>query len=257
MRNEQEDRLLICSDPGRLLVNYQEVIEIIVARYAAAGYFHYTECEEVVAVINERMLMRMGKITELYNGSVKVVTYMSAIIRNIINEYLRSVKYNSIEQSFDSFEKMPTIRPVEVANLAIYEELRRFSTVLKLFGRKQTKVELCLKIFFRLNIDVADFFSYARKAKNMLTKDFIDYLNSSDEPPLREIFNYVTPWFNAVEGKKNNAEALRRWIKARINEIIDLMNGDPPQSAYTKETIGILAERYFSQDTDFQSKNNK
>ena len=64
-----------------------------------------------------------------------------------------------------------------------------------------------------------------------------------------EIFSALTEILNKHENKNNTPDAMRKWIKQKINELIDIMNGDPPDSNYNEETIQILFEKCFCQET--------
>lgn len=41
-------------------------------------------------------------------------------------------------------------------------------------------------------------------------------------------------------------DSLRRWSDRKINDIIQVLNGNPPKKSYTKESLKILIEYYFS-----------
>jgi hypothetical protein len=49
--------------------------------------------------------------------------------------------------------------------------------------------------------------------------------------------------FNQLERKSRTADALRKWASSRLDEILILMNGKPPKSAYTIEILYILLEK--------------
>ena len=250
MSDEQEDLHLIRSDPAGLLEKYQEVIAIIAGRYAASGYYPFSECDEVVQHVNERLLNRINRIQENYNGSTRVTTYLSVIIRNIVTEHLRGMQRLVVEEHKPSMECIGEQPTTGIENLAVEEEIKRFGIVLSLFGNQKRKLELCIKLYYRLPVSKDDFFSYAKRSKKMIDELFLNFLNSPEPYPDKNLFAHITPWFNAVEGKRNLPDALRKWVTARLNELINLMNGNPPFSAHTEETIGILAEKYFCQLED-------
>ena len=69
------------------------------------------------------------------------------------------------------------------------------------------------------------------------------YADSTD----KEIYISILPFFIDCENKKRNSDALRKWIDEKVVEIIELLNGRPPERAYTRETLRILFEKYDQQ----------
>jgi len=55
----------------------------------------------------------------------------------------------------------------------------------------------------------------------------------------------LTEIFNKYENKNNAPDTLRKWVKFKINELIDVLNGSPPASKYDEETFQILFEKCF------------
>jgi hypothetical protein len=46
-----------------------------------------------------------------------------------------------------------------------------------------------------------------------------------------------------VEQRWVSADTLRKWTDHRIREILRLLNGNPPQAAFERKTLGELLER--------------
>jgi hypothetical protein len=61
----------------------------------------------------------------------------------------------------------------------------------------------------------------------------------------KEVFVQLNRLFNHEDGKVTQADAFRKWFKARMRELVALLNGDPPRSNYNEETLQILLEKYF------------
>jgi hypothetical protein len=60
------------------------------------------------------------------------------------------------------------------------------------------------------------------------------------------VFSLLQPILCKLEKSSISADSLRRWMNRRIIEILDLLNGSPPTSAHSRETLGILFEDYCS-----------
>ncbi len=80
---------------------------------------------------------------------------------------------------------------------------------------------------------------------NTNAEKYIEELNSNPEISDSELYEHLTLILNSYENKNNSVDAVRIWVKEKINELIELMNGDHPVSLYTKETLGVLMEKYF------------
>jgi hypothetical protein len=62
----------------------------------------------------------------------------------------------------------------------------------------------------------------------------------------KEIYGLLTPILNKSDGKESSDDAKRKWVDARIGEIVQLMNGKHGTNPYNKELLKILVERCFS-----------
>ena len=48
------------------------------------------------------------------------------------------------------------------------------------------------------------------------------------------------------ENKSNTNDAVRKWLNDRISELISLLNGNPQQYYFDKETFQYFIEKYYS-----------
>jgi len=240
--NEKDSQLLM-TDFGRLVVKYQGTIRVIVGRYIASGMFKESETEDVVQTINESLLMKQTLIQAHYAGSTLLRTYLSAIIRHICLK------------EFQSKTRRPRLLPLAESNGAhsngalddvlILEETVRFRKVLALHHGELPKVLLCLKLHFRLPITRGEILRWWPHCGEGDIRVLLDAFGGRyDVLDDIEVFREFSKHLEKAEGRKNSATALQKWTNRRINQILGLMNGDPPVRAHNRKTLEILFENY-------------
>ena len=118
-------------------------------------------------------------------------------------------------------------------------------TIFHLFNQQKDKLKLCLKVFFRIPVSRDDIYQYLPEIS---INDLIEYtsmVNNEGALTDHEIFVILTKLINIKENKDNSPDAIRKWIKAKIDEILYLMNGKPIRANYDKESLRFLVENYF------------
>lgn len=239
---------LLYNDPNKLIEDFQPIIRIIVGKFVRSGYFKSHETDDIIQSINVKLLdTKIKKMQAQYNYSCYLSTYFSKVVYNLCLELKRKMK-RVTSLNLDEIEIGTYDSQIE-GRVYIEEELKKLSTILKLYHKSQARLELCLKLIFRISLRNEDVRKYcphcsAEDFKALLgnfgseSKDFTD----------KEIYEIVTPIFNKYEGKKNSADALRKWVKTRIDEIIKSLNGIPKQANYDMETLKILVRKFFETD---------
>ncbi|MEZ5195457.1 MAG: hypothetical protein R2764_03385 [Bacteroidales bacterium] len=165
MSNNQEDLFLLHNNPEKMLLKYQVVISIIVQiNLIDKGFFHSQEKEELIQMVNEALWGRMENIRKKYNGKASVKTYVSKVILNICREIKRKRKS---DPGFDSLENKNYKTPSRGLNpeeeLAFRDEYSRFEKILITYYTKRSKIELCLKLIYRIAVFLSDFSNYCYK----------------------------------------------------------------------------------------------
>lgn len=61
------------------------------------------------------------------------------------------------------------------------------------------------------------------------------------------VFNELVELFNALENKDTDGDSLRRWNNQQADRLIEILNGDPPVSRHTRESLRILLRMHFDQ----------
>lgn len=232
---------LLNNDPGKLLSEYQGLIRVIVRGYSIRGFVSDRDSDDLVQEINQELLGRLGKIRVQYNGKSSLKTYFSVIIRNICRERFRknpgleeprSPEYNRLERHTNPRN-----------DLIIMQEYERLEKVLKLMLKDRARFNIMLRFILDLRISKVDLYSFEYLDEGEAT-GLIDELNGSAGLSKKQIFSKLSEILKILEKRETSPESLRKWFKSRSDEFIRLMNGDPPRSAYSMETIQILIETY-------------
>lgn len=245
MQDDQKDYLLLRNHPFQLLLNYQKVFRIITRRYARNGYFSYDECDEILQHINEKLFSRIEIIMEQYDGRVLVRTYLSAICRNIIKEYIRTVRRRKRLLMENVVMEQEYFFPGNMEML-FREECRRLDRIMVLLGKNKAKMWLLMKLTFRIRMDMNDFLAVSVSAGKVIGEDVIRRLNNDVTLRDKDLYLLTFPLFQLTGPRISNPDTLRKWFKQKLSEVIALMNGLPQRAYYTEETMQILVEKYCS-----------
>lgn len=246
MINNQKEIELLKSDPNTLIIKYQEIISIIVQKFIKSGSINQYDREEFIQVINERLLTSLEKIKDQYKGISLLKTYFSTIIRNIcLEEINKRKRYNFSELEEGNFSNLLDDTLDESSYLN--NEFGRLNKILIMYNKKAAKLSFCLKVIYRLKVRITDFTKYCLKFKVKDVKKLIESVDPVKIIPEFELYKILIPYINKCDNKINEPDTLRRWLKRKIDEIIELMNGNPKRANYDKETLQILAEKYFSE----------
>ncbi len=61
-----------------------------------------------------------------------------------------------------------------------------------------------------------------------------------------QIYEIVTPVMNECDGRFRKPDAVRHWVGQNVNELLALVNGDPPRHTFDEQTLALLVENFFS-----------
>jgi len=244
MQEDQKDVMLMKSDPKKLLLKYQSVFELIIRRYSRFGYYPYQDCNEVLQYINLRLFTRVNAIIDRFDGRVLVRTYLTAICRNSIREYVRNLRKRHILQGrYYAMEPLCS-HPYLNAELLIREECERFDKVMFLLGGRREKLWLLMKLVFRIRVTEHELQLINPVAFSLISHVDFYQLNHNMKLKDKDVYILIFPVFRNLGGSISHPDTLRKWFNQRIREVILLMNGAPARSAYTIDTLQILVEKY-------------
>ena len=135
-----------------------------------------------------------------------------------------------------------------LTGIILENEFDRLKKILILYNKQQKKIEFILKVYFRCPVSRKDFLELSDKLSD---EDFERFDNNIDIKKLHTdkiIFEFITPILNKIDNKNNASDAVRKWVRLKIDEIIELINGTPARTNYTKETLQILMEKFFAKN---------
>jgi DNA-directed RNA polymerase specialized sigma24 family protein len=241
-RRNAIDIELLRSDPRSLLLRYRETIGIIVRTYVRSGMFHPSETDDVIQQISTELLEKLPRISQQFNGTSLVRTYLSSIIRH---SCLNLHKKKHSGPPFVDIETTaaPAVQGDPDSRLAVEHSIRLLDAVLTQYHTDRPKLIVCLKTMYRIPLtredvrtwwpacpesDVAALVSVSRGMERTLTD--------------KQAFALIHPFMMRAERSTSSYDSIRRWTDERITQIVLLLNGNPPTSTHTKETLGLLFE---------------
>jgi hypothetical protein len=233
---------LLKQDPNQLIVELQDLIDIIILQFVRSGSFNSSEKTEIKQNINFELLNKISKIQTQYQGKSLLTTYFSVIIKNLCNEMLRNKKNvaSTTTESITIAEE-----PVNLYSMIFEEEIIRLNKIINLYPKQKFKMILCLKLKYKMKFEFQDFNNALKEFTLIEFENFEKSIDSYFECNDNIIFEKLISIFNLYENKDNSPDSLRKWITEKINELIDILNGNPPTSKYDKETLQILFEKSY------------
>ena len=243
---------LLKSNPEQLVLNIQSLIDSTIYKFIQSNKFVQKDYDEIKQEVNEKLLVRIPKIRNQFNGRSLLTTYLITVIRNICHDIYR--KKNS-EPVFIDYEDVITEQKDDDVDISLIfeEEKTRLNRILELYFDERGKLIFCLKLKYRIPftfrdmkmaIPLADIKEY-----ELFSNKIKPYISATDSL----IYDGLTVIFNKHENKNNSMDALRKWISKKINEIICMLNNNSGKYNYTEETLQILFEMCFVKDNEMVS----
>lgn len=232
---------LLKKDPGKLVEKYQQLIWTIVRNYLKKGMVRYWEQEDLVQEVNKKLLERIHRIQAQYNYTSKLRTYFSVIVRNICLEEYRRIDTLSEPESPPYIISEASEKPVDL--LLFKQEFERLQRVLTLFGKEQGRLNLLIKVVYDIDVDQKDLELFHGERSEELLNQIIADLNACKDSIKKLKFQTISQMMPELEGKQIPPDSLRKWYSSRLEECLKLLNGDPPTSSYSADSLGLLLER--------------
>jgi two-component SAPR family response regulator len=103
-----------------------------------------------------------------------------------------------------------------------------------------------MKLKYRLTVTSEDVRRCFQRSDNadisILTRDF---RQTKDE----EMYDAVITTFNRHDSAKHVGDSLRKWVNAKVNEIISHLNTAHGRIVYTEKLLGSLLSKYYEKTT--------
>ncbi len=231
---------LLKQDPQKLLLHYQSIIWTIVRGFYSKGMVRYREQEDLVQEINRKLLERMPRICAQYNNSSKLRTYFSVIIRNMCLEEYRKINMVSDTDPLPYLKTEASETPVD---LFLYkQEYERLQRVMIMFHHEQARLNLLIKVINNLVVSEKDLDLFSGERSKADKNQLLEDINYSRDQMKKRKYDQISKVLFSLEGKQTTPESLRKWYSNRLDECLKLLNGNPPTSTYTADSLGLLLE---------------
>jgi RNA polymerase sigma factor (sigma-70 family) len=247
---ERENIELLFRDASEYLERNQSVVRCIAMKFKGSGLFTGCQIDDVVQHVNERMLTDvLEKMKSQYRPLCRLQTYFSKIVRNLCLEYAEICnKRNLQERKVDFSRAQIGTQETTSAEVAFAEIFKQLEALMKLYGSRRFRIELFFKISLRLGITEDDVLRcYPTCSKTMLNKFRSSFYHTSARHITKdsELYARLIPLVNELEGTGSTADALRKCVNRKFDEIADILNVSPINAALTRETVKLLLEKYY------------
>ncbi len=238
---------LLRTDPGRLIVRYQPLVRLVVGQFITRGCGQRSEYDDLVQEVNRKLIERMPRIRQLYNQKSLFRTYFSVVIRNIFLEEIRKTRL--VAEPLPQQYEHPAAHGSH-ESLVILQEVQRFERAMILFGSEGPLLNLCLRCLLDMGVRHEDLSCFQTDPGFDVRELMLTELNAMGEKKRGDKLNRIGSMLPQLGEKVKSGDNLRKWYGSRLQELLDLMNGQPPKASYTLETIQILMEKSEAQKKD-------
>ncbi len=249
-KEDNTDYIFPIGSDIEIIKSFEEWIDFTINRYCTFNSIYPYEKKDLKQFINIRLIEDLPKIKVNYEGKSKLKTYMIAVTLNLSREFKKKNCTKSITMANDKTTSSKAFYIDDFNNIekSIYikAEIEQLKIAIAIFGSKSHKIKLAILVYYGLTIDKSVLFAYCKD--NALTETFLPKLNKGIEINKKTTISILTQLFNDTENKTNTDEATRKWISRTLEEIVKLLNIG--LSKHTKETLGVLLEMAFSNETN-------
>lgn len=249
---EREETELLFRDASAYLERNQPVVRCIAMKFKGSGLFTGCQIDDVIQHVNERMLTDvLEKMKSQYRPICRLQTYFSKIVRNLCLEYAEICnKRNLQERKVDFSRAQFGTQETTSAEVAFGEIFKQLEALMNLYGNRRPRIELFFKISLRLGITEEDVLRCYPTCSNTMLDNFMlsfDHTGVHRMTKDAEVYTQLIPLVNELEGTKSTADAIRKCVNRKFDEIAEILNVTPINAALTRETVKLLLEKYYSE----------
>jgi len=236
---------LLKTDYNTLLKELQPLLRFAVnevcTRYSMPDFF-----DDLLSSVNEELLThKFDKIKQTYSGETKLTTYVVTVVTNYCKDVVRveqsrKIRSEAINEDTEIFSDISSDTKALIA-----DEIKRLNFLI-LLNKFPARLISCLKIFANIELtpqEIND--TIAELSKNSPLSTIPTELLYFDENE-QQRYTLLANLLSKYDKKDMQGDSLRRWSDRKINDLIRVLNGNPPNKSYTKESIIILIEYFFS-----------
>jgi DNA-directed RNA polymerase specialized sigma24 family protein len=201
---------------------YRPMIAAFVQSVHGRQHDHEEVVQEILAeIVTTKMRSVRNNYDFTYRKGGSFTSYFMAVVRNVYFDRMRKQRNDPLTMTEPSDAQMDSFATVVeddrewMKGIVMAEESERLDEILSLFYRLRSKVELCLKLKFRVPVreeDVLRCFPRCRSKDIEILCD--DYRNTTDQV----MYDLAVAAFNRYESVKNLGDSLRKWVNTKANE---------------------------------------
>jgi hypothetical protein len=237
-----------------LLENHPQTIVLIYQKYIGKfiTYKHLNpdEREDIFQEVITRLIAdKIYKVQKKYDFNFKEISsftsYLMVTVRNIYIDIIRErnirpLTTKGVEEIDDVPDKYGDKKMIN--SLMLKEELVKLQTILIMYYKSRAKLELCLKLKYRIPVTRKDvetcFPACSDEDVKTLTQDFKFTRD-------KRIFEKILSVFNHHEARKNKSDTLRKWINVKVDEIIRHLNRTHGSKVYSSKNFADFITLYY------------
>jgi DNA-directed RNA polymerase specialized sigma24 family protein len=251
-------RNLLENHPQTVVLIYQKYIK----KFIAYKHPNPDEREDISQEVITRLIAdKIYKIQKKYDFNFKTfdslenlehlkeissfTSYLMVTVRNIYIDIMRERNIRPLTtKGVEGIDDVPDKHGDKkmINSLMLKEELIKLQTILILYHKSRAKLELCLKLKYRIPVtrkDVEKCFPACNDEDiKTLTQDFMFYRD-------KRIFEKILSVFNFHEARKNKSDTLRKWINVKVDEIIRHLNRTHQCKVYNSKNIADFIALYY------------
>lgn len=237
------------------LLNEHPQTVVLIYRNCIGKFIYYKhgkmdEREDILQeVITRLMEDKIHKIRDRYDFHLKkfstFTSYLMVTVRNIYIDIIRERNIRPLTSGeLQPIDNLFTGKKSEdmMNRLLIEEELLKLQTIMKLYYKSRPKLELCLKLKYRIPVGQEDtnrcFPGCSPEEAETLTRNFKLVKDKT-------MFEEVIRIFNTYEDKQSKSDTVRKWIFVKIDEIISHLNRTHAADVYNRKNVGELVSLYY------------
>ncbi len=238
------DLALLRTNPAELILKHQDLIRKIVQEFIDRGVFEVAEEEDIIQSVNERLLEKGALMQREFHGSALPRTYLHGVVRNVCLALYRG-EYRPTP--YFTRENEPPGTPISsAARIHVERDVRRLRLMVMMYDRLRPRLLLCLKLHFRIVVSREDLgLWYPRLPRGAEERILRIFGSPFDEMTDADVFATVAPIISDIEGTTIPADSIRRWTRNRIDDVVRILNGDPPEARYDHDAIEALVRFFF------------
>lgn len=237
-----------------LLENHPRTVVLIYRRYIEKfivyKHTNQSDREDLFQEVLTRLIEdKIYKIQKKYDFGFKKVSsftsYFMVAVRNIYIDIIRERNVRPLTSGdVREIDDVPDKHGEKtmINRLVLNEELVKLQTILLLFYKSRARLELCLKLKFRIPVtkeDIGRCFPNCREEDiEILAQDFTLTRD-------KRVFEKILSVFNHHEARENKSDTLRKWINVKIDEIITHLNRTHTFAVYNTKNFADFIGLYY------------